>query len=1071
MAGGIYLGSFAGGLFSGAQSIFSLYKEYQGVRRQVKLDEYDEQRRLAREEDEKKRLAGTGASKVPGTQDFTRAPGTTALPAPTPAPTPTAAPEAKPDILTRPPEPAYPPAPLTEGDIAPSFRGQNRSAAGTENDPWITGGGYPRTPMVGGVPRALYPWDPYNPVGTQTLHPQETSQADVDRALAEHQARRAMARDPAYGPTQPQPTGPAQMPDRAALGYARQFNAPSPGVQSDVDAHGAVPDPTRTPPWPMTPTNRPVGATVGAGGGPSAITNQPVGASLQPVPAPPSVMAPTNEPIPSRQPGGPYTPPPQQDPRVPSYTMPQPAVPPADVAQPYQPPPPVMAPGTEPIPSRQPGGFISPPQQQDPRGLPPPQPYSPAQATPPTSVPPPAPSPATPMGGASSLGGRILSMINPMGSAQAAEITPARPVGQGDPNAPAPTPTQSAYGQPPAPAPAQPTGITPAQPPTVDKNPPTHPPPAPVAVAGTGGKVLQSEGTPPALAPPVDMSHYNNTKTRYPERLAMVERAIAAEGAQGIVSPEFMLATIGRENAGWNNAISHGTSAAGYTSSAKGLVQIIDGTRRSIDPRGELDWRDPEQNIRLGVRLYKTQALDQGLGSDTLQNAMVYRGGYDFLNGVAKHGFDGYAAQGPEQKSQVVDMMKMFPGSKLADIPITAVSGNHKNYDAVALYQRAQAEGPDGLLRGLVETGPAGLGMSDRWRAAQSALESYLIISGHPEQAGMAGEWVAQMSQQGTVSNLIAADQAIMSKDPQTAIGYLAKAHAFFPDGTYARFGADNKGNIWAYRLSDRNGTPVGQPFQVTHEDIAKQIIGLQNPVTYVKTLQAHQKENAKMELDRAHTEYYKQLPGIKEEQVRAGIEKEHLRQQGIRERTEQAERHQQETAALRAERNTALEADVEKAYPPSERPKDAPEGEYERAADIYRQIRKVPSQGGGDMSQASAKMYADGLAAGKYDLALMATQPGKPPVYAVRDKQGKNVGTAPLSYEQGELIKPLLGLAGSAPLQGAPNVAPPVPSPAPALTPAKPPPPMNTNAPSVPLTDPMGNMSALPRQGLSRAA
>jgi hypothetical protein len=662
-------------------------------------------------------------------------------------------------------------------------------------------------------------------------------------------------------------------------------------------------------------------------------------------------------------------------------------------------------------------------------------------------------------------------MINPMGSAQAAEITPARPVGQGDPNAPAPTPTQSAYGQPPAPAPAQPTGITPAQPPTVDKNPPTHPPPAPVAVAGTGGKVLQSEGTPPALAPPVDMSHYNNTKTRYPERLAMVERAIAAEGAQGIVSPEFMLATIGRENAGWNNAISHGTSAAGYTSSAKGLVQIIDGTRRSIDPRGELDWRDPEQNIRLGVRLYKTQALDQGLGSDTLQNAMVYRGGYDFLNGVAKHGFDGYAAQGPEQKSQVVDMMKMFPGSKLADIPITAVSGNHKNYDAVALYQRAQAEGPDGLLRGLVETGPAGLGMSDRWRAAQSALESYLIISGHPEQAGMAGEWVAQMSQQGTVSNLIAADQAIMSKDPQTAIGYLAKAHAFFPDGTYARFGADNKGNIWAYRLSDRNGTPVGQPFQVTHEDIAKQIIGLQNPVTYVKTLQAHQKENAKMELDRAHTEYYKQLPGIKEEQVRAGIEKEHLRQQGIRERTEQAERHQQETAALRAERNTALEADVEKAYPPSERPKDAPEGEYERAADIYRQIRKVPSQGGGDMSQASAKMYADGLAAGKYDLALMATQPGKPPVYAVRDKQGKNVGTAPLSYEQGELIKPLLGLAGSAPLQGAPNVAPPVPSPAPALTPAKPPPPMNTNAPSVPLTDPMGNMSALPRQGLSRAA
>ena len=94
MAGpGFQLGSFSTGLFSGAQNIFSLYKEYQGVKRQSERDAADAALKAAQEEDARNRKAGTGARSVDGTQDFTQAPGQT-TPTQTPASTPTVAPGA-----------------------------------------------------------------------------------------------------------------------------------------------------------------------------------------------------------------------------------------------------------------------------------------------------------------------------------------------------------------------------------------------------------------------------------------------------------------------------------------------------------------------------------------------------------------------------------------------------------------------------------------------------------------------------------------------------------------------------------------------------------------------------------------------------------------------------------------------------------------------------------------------------------------------------------------------------------------------------------------------------------------
>jgi hypothetical protein len=1150
----LYLGSFAGGMFSGAQSIFGLYKEYQGVKRQSELDDIADKRKAARDEEEAGIKKGVGGSRaVPGTQDFTGTGGEQYGP---PAPTPASAPGGEqygppeapeqygppeapeqygppeaygPPELYGPPRPGEqygPPAPPQPNNVragrtgsppgrpaSPGMRGRGGSGVATPRGQY----GPPEDPnMVGGISRQTYPWDPANPIGTQAI---------------------------------------------GANGSAVDPRSIQPGAASDVAAHeGVQPEPSPPPSrYPTEVTNQPVGTTVGLGGGPSAlsrpsaisnqsrISNQPVGATTQGAPTGISRTAPTNQPIPSQQPGGPYMPPAQRDPRPPQQQGPTEAIPPGETVRegPQQGPP-----------ETQQGPYMPPP-QRDPR---PPQQQGPTEAIP--GAPPPqgvggpvmrgGPGVRGGMPQASaeppSLGRRLLnSIISP---AHAEEVPhPEREPGAippggasppGGANAPVEFPPKGPVqnvppsplaGQTTAAPPAQTQGITTAKPPVAAAptgGPPSapavtppHPTAGPVAVAGTQGKVEQSQSTPPVLAPPVSVSYYNQTKASHPERIAMVERAIRAEHAEGLVSPEYMLATIARENPGWNNNIDHGTGVTGYRSSAKGIVQIIDSTRRGIDPNGELDWRDPEQNIRLGVRLYKEQA--KSLGANSLQNAMVYRAGYTFLNGVKNHGWDGYAALGPEQRSQVTDMMKMFPGTKLADIPLPATGAGHGSYDAAGLYQRAQKEGPDGLLRGLAETGPAGLGMSDRWRAYQGALEDHLIRSGHPEMAPMAAEWTAQMSHQGTISNLIAADQAIMGGDAHTAIQYLAKAHAFFPDGTYARFGADDKGQIWGYQISEQSGKPTGPPRMVTHDDVAKMMVGLQNPVTYVKTMQEMRKNNAAIDLSEAHADYYKQLPGIKEEQMKAAQEKEAARQQAAQEK--EAARQQSATEKAAAAEKARIEKqdliaghtkDVDdetaKVYPPE--PTDSarftPE-EYPMAANVYRQLRKHPEVGGADMSGTDAYRLANGLAAGategsknpqlKMQL-LPSNKEGQEPAWAITDKDGKVQRL--LTYQQGEYVRGIIGLAGSAPLKaGAPPGAA---APAPAAAPAQPAPaarpralpgpggyapPAPPPAPAAPLQvrppaprqtgtnprgpepdDPIfGKMSALPRQGISRMA
>lgn len=1050
MAVPFMLGNFSSGLFSGAQNIFSLYNEYQGVRRQSALDDIDAEHKKAlkqqQDADDAKSKAVTpvsGTQGFPGTANVSGTSGTTpgTSPATTgvtqaplpPAPTPTSS------TTTGPVTPDTTRA-------APQLSGAPFNPAGVSGPPGTQSGppqgppgpdvatGLPRTatvpltagqragteplPVVRGDIPPIITYDPNNP-NTPEARGRMAVLPRAPGALPTHDIPEG-----GYTPNAPVPTYTA--PNDPGRAYQRQATGAQPGTGADVAAHEAA----------------------------DAEAER-----QRQMAARPSVTAGPNEAIPRGQVGGPYTPPPQQAPasRVPPKDIGP--IPPPSYVDPNQPDatPPVggyLTGGGDPnIPRTQPGGPYIPPRQGQP---PAPGGGAPVQGgVPQASAQPP------------SLGGRLMNMIIP--SAQAAEptaageqpgsgaaatapaIPPPGPVGV-NPQAPVQIPPSSTPPPAqPAPAPsAQPTGITPAQvPPGAPV--PAHAPPGPVAVAGTGGKVEQSSVTPPVLAPPVDYGPLRRAEQTNPGKLAMVNRAIQQEGAEGL-SPAFVAATIERESH-WKSGLTHGTGSNGVVTDAQGLMQVIGSTRNEIDPRHELNPLDDYDSIRLGVRYYKQLNTQFNLGYNTVQSAFAYRAGPGRLQDVASQGWDGYARTSEEHRSQVQDMVNMFPGTPLTTSLVPGGTPQHQPYDARAGVEAERQRGPDGLLSHISETGPAGLGMTDRWRGYQSALEHYLIISGHPDQVGMAAEWTAQVSQQGTVSHLMAADQAVLAGNGQLAIEHLAMAHAFFPDGTYARFGLDNKGQIWGYQMLDHTDTPTGKPMLIAHDDIMGQMIKLQNPLNYSKQLQAMQKTNAEIEMTHAHAAYYRAQPGIAEEKQNTARQVAETRAAGTEEAARIRADAQRDVAGARAdaarekdavhgEHNAQLEAETSKVYPPASADAPLAEGvspdEYSTASGLYRQMRKLPSQGGLDVDPATAKMIADGLAAGTnpqsksrtFKLVPYAGKDGREGGYAVVDSTGKPMRT--MSNEQGALLRPLMGLAGSAPLGHAGPAA---------LTPNQPPP------------------------------
>jgi hypothetical protein len=991
------LGSFSDGLFKGAQSIFNLYDSYQGVRRQVALDEIDRKREEDRAKQEALEKQQAGVSEVPGQQGF---PGAQQTPAP----------------------PGGPGAPaqttLPAGPV--SAKPTESGPTGGEPGPGDVEPGLTPTTTGGARPPSVYPSDATlnRPNGTFRTDNGTLPYGgyDVSTGLPRPQSQMSGSPYNAAGvPGKPgSPSGPAvgvmsQPPTQMS---GSPYNAA--GVQ------GAPGSPSGAPVYPPAP----VGASLGLGTSPSAwagrsgITNAPIGATVYPPAQSQMSGTPYNAAGVAGPPGSPSGPPP-----------------------PYQ----TMQDPNAPIPRTQPGQPYTPPPQQG-------APFNPGNPAVPGGT------PGTPGGrvplaaGPPSLGGRLMGMLNPIGSAQAAEPTgqeqptslayaPPAPVGTAASNTPVqiPPPSQPPPAAPAAPATAQPTALTPAQPPTAGA--PAHPPPGPVVVAGTGGTVEQSQATPPLLAPPVDYGALRRAEHAHPDKLALMDKAIQAEGAQGL-DRAFMAATIERESQ-WKSGLTHGTGKNGVVTDAKGLTQVIGDTRDLIDPRHELNPLDDYDSLRLGVRYYKYLATGDstfgGLGYNTVQAAFAYRAGPHRLPDVARMGWDGYAASSVERADQVQNMKTMFPTTQLTTAMVPGGTPEHKPYNVPELVAANAAAGPDGVLEKLQQSGPAGLGDTDRWRGMQSAMEHYLIISGRPEMAGMAQEWVAQVSHQGAVSHLMAADQALLAGDTQGAINHVLKSYAFFPDGAYARAGMDKNGEIWAYKIADgSHGDPISSPLHITHEVLAQKMIELRNPQTYTKVLQDHQKVNAEINLHNAQARWANARPEIETQKAenvglrtQAAIDKANadiaMKQQQLQ--------HKTEVDKARGERDKDVSGMVKDYYPPGEIPAGTDAEEYARSGSIFKQLIMTPSEGGAGIAAPAAKYFADGLSAGarpgsptarQFSLQAVTAKDGTPG-YAIKNQKGEIVQSIP--HAAGEGLKALIGLAGSEPLR-APGV------PAPALTP-----------------------------------
>ncbi|HXI57327.1 MAG TPA: hypothetical protein VNO55_14770, partial [Polyangia bacterium] len=453
-----------------------------------------------------------------------------------------------------------------------------------------------------------------------------------------------------------------------------------------------------------------------------------------------------------------------------------------------------------------------------------------------------------------------------------------------------------------------------------------------------------------------------------------------------------------------------------------------------------------------------------------------------------------YARHNPIAANGVASIFS--PDAKLSTEMFVAGKSGGDQY-VKNVIQAAHRDGPDGALTVIGEQGPEGLGMTDRIRNLQADMEAWLIRSGHMDKVPMAQEWVAQTMHQGTVSHLVAADAALLRGDTTGAINHLMKGNGFFPDGAYARAGVDKSGNIWVYRITEKGDNVIGKPFQVTHEGLQTQIVALQNPTTFQKTLQAMQKENAGIDLHKAQTEWYKARPEIEamktesreaiaNARMEAARQLQADRDQMARDRMEEKSRNDKERGIRIAEHNTHLEEEANKLYPADEATVGTEGGkftaeEYPVAANIYRQLRKHPEAGGANLSSVDAYRLANGLAAGvskgsknpAYRLDLFGGEDGKPKGYGVVDKSGKVLKT--LTLEQGELVKGIVGLAGSAPLQAPGNAPPSTTAPAlprPQFTPAPAASPPTGAQPGARTdTAPGMIMGALPMQGLSRAA
>ena len=175
---------------------------------------------------------------------------------------------------------------------------------------------------------------------------------------------------------------------------------------------------------------------------------------------------------------------------------------------------------------------------------------------------------------------------------------------------------------------------------------------------------------------------------------------------------------------------------------------------------------------------------------------------------------------------------------------------------------KAFRSGPDAGMRYLVDTSSRGSSMSDAWQQAQSSLLEHFVGKGDMDGAEKAQDFIMRQAFMGSNTHLMGAAASLERGDGMMAAQQLAKAHAFFPDGTAGRFMTNGR-EVFGVRLDETTSKPMGQPFNISAQDVRAQLRVTGNPMTFAKFLTDQQKAAAEIRLHNAQAGYQEARPAI----------------------------------------------------------------------------------------------------------------------------------------------------------------------------------------------------------------
>lgn len=460
---------------------------------------------------------------------------------------------------------------------------------------------------------------------------------------------------------------------------------------------------------------------------------------------------------------------------------------------------------------------------------------SPVGAAPIPGAPPgaPAPAPQASAGPPPSWAEQALAHLNPIGSAQAAE--PGLPPAQRDEGA---SPT---VGGPPI------TATTPAEPGTAA--PGSKSQAGPVAVEGKPG-VVQSESTPVVVAPAVWHAPYVELQRQRPDLSAKIDAVAAKYG----VDPHEIAAHWWIES----DLKEHVAPDPTGKNKARGPMQIEPDTKTGLDPQNTRNIDNFDDNLDLGAQRIRQANADYG--KNTPASFVAYMRSEKDVR-------EQWAIDLPTalKNNPIVakDLARAFPGVTLTQdmFPKGGPVSAH------AVVAAAATGGPIAFLQAMVKTGPQPMGMTDLWRNVEDQMIHLALRKGDLQGAYHAQDYVFQMSHAGMLSNMMAGDQALLAGNIPAAAKYLAQAHAFFPDQTFGQFGIGrDDGKLYGQQFDEGSGKPMGKPFEITHDQLAFQMINAHDPKEYAKMVQEAQLNNSRVMLNQGRSEYYSSMPDVRRE-------------------------------------------------------------------------------------------------------------------------------------------------------------------------------------------------------------